>query len=161
MKVVTIIIPDNCELVKEGNTYVIKEKDTKPKSWEEFCEKFSIKSEEYFIDTDSDIVSAVSFNNTSRREYEDKNVCINKREAEAFLALIQLRQLRKAWVGDWKQPHMLKKAWSIMYFPVKDEILIKSGYFPNNHILSFPSSEMAKEFLDCFKDLLETAKILL
>ena len=40
MKEVTITIPDNCDLVKEGNTYVIKEKVTKPQSWEEFCENF-------------------------------------------------------------------------------------------------------------------------
>ena len=41
---VKINIPDNCELVKEGNTYIVKEKQkTFPKSWEEFCENYRIK----------------------------------------------------------------------------------------------------------------------
>lgn len=161
MKDVTITIPDNCDLVKEGNTYVIKEKDTKPKSWEDFCEKFSIKSEEYFIDTDSDIVSAVSFNNTLRREYEDKNVCINKREAEAFLALMQLRQLRKAWVGDWEQPKSATEIAVIEYNNDEKELVTTYGNFWTSITLSFPTLKMAKEFLECFRDLCETAKCLL
>lgn len=33
--------------------------------------------------------------------YTDKNICISSKEAEAFLALMQLRQLRRAWIGDW------------------------------------------------------------
>ena len=31
---VKIQIPDNCELIKSGDTYIVKEKD-KPRSWEE------------------------------------------------------------------------------------------------------------------------------
>lgn len=162
MRDITLTIPDNCELIKEGNSYVIKEKAPKPKSWEEFCEKFSIKSEEYFIDTDSDIVSAVPFNNTSRREYEDKNVCINKREAEAFLALMQLRQLRKVWVGDWEPDGMTDFnaiRHDISYG--RSNVIASENYHYQTRTLSFPTKEMAKEFLECFRDLCETAKILL
>lgn len=161
MKSITITIPDNCELVKEGNSYVIKKKDPRPKSWKEFCENSLLGKEECFIDSEGEIQPAAIIDNVKRREYEDRNLCTSIEEADAFLALIQLRQLRKAWVGDWEQPHLYAKAGTILYFPVEDRILIKSGYFPNNHILSFPSQEMAEEFLECFKDLLQTAKILL
>ena len=42
-----------------------------------------------------------------RNSILDKNICISKEETEAFLALMQLRQLRKAWVDDW-EPYPFK-----------------------------------------------------
>lgn len=157
MKDITITIPDNCELVKEGNTYVIKEKDSKPKSWEEFCIYNKIKLTEYHIANDSRIVRSVP--ETHRRDDDnDRNICVSKEEAEAFLALMQLRQLRKAWVGDWKPWY--KENACILYDMYEAEIKIgpKSPY---GHPLSFPTAEMAQEFFECFKDLCETAKMLL
>ena len=40
---VKIQIPDNCELIKDGDTYIVKEKNDKPRSWEEFCRKYPVK----------------------------------------------------------------------------------------------------------------------
>lgn len=160
MKNITLTIPDNCELVKAGNTYVIKEKDIKPKTWLEFCENFPIKPEECFIDTDSDVLEYFGFNN-KRKEIEDRVLCINKKEAEAFLALMQLRQLRKAWVGNWEQPNCNVKTAAILYSVNKQEVMVYQGNFWISNVLSFPTNEMAQEFLNCFKDLCETAKILL
>lgn len=154
MKEITITIPDNCEFIKERNIYVIKEKDTKPKSWREFCHNFRIKQEEYFIDTDSAIIK---YDATERRKIEDRNLCVSPEEAEAFLALMQLRQLRKAWVGDWGPSG--EEYWAIIV-RVDDKFIIEN-YFRVSKVLSFPIKEMAEEFLNCFKDLCETAKILL
>lgn len=53
---VKIEIPDNCELIKEGDSYIVREKVSKPKSWEEFCENFPIKPEECYIDPESNII---------------------------------------------------------------------------------------------------------
>lgn len=160
MRDITLTIPDNCELVKEGNTYLIKEKAPKPKSWEEFCENFPIKPGECFIDTDSDVLEDFGFN-IKRQEIEDRVLCINKKEAEAFLALMQLRQLRKAWVGDWEQTPSDTETAAILCDVDKQRLTIRYSYFLVSNTLSFPSSEMAQEFLDCFRDLCETAKILL
>ena len=157
MKDITLTIPDNCELVKEGNTYVIKEKDPKPKSWKEFCKNFPIKPGECFIDTDSGIIE---YGTAERREIEDRDFCVNQEEAEAFLALMQLRQLRKAWVGDWEQPHGGRSA-AILYPINKQEVMVYQGNFWISNVLSFPTNEMAQEFLECFRDLCETAKTLL
>ena len=103
MKEVKITIPDNCELVKKGNTYIVKEnKQGRPRSWEEFCKRYPKQKGEYFIGINSNIRM---YDKTYPRSSDyDKNVCTSKEEAEAFLALMQLRQLRKAWVGDWEQP---------------------------------------------------------
>ena len=92
---VKINIPDNCELVQEGNTYIVKEKQKPlPRSWEEFCKNYPIEKEEYFIL----FTSKVSPTYGVRERYcnGDCNLCSTKEEAEAFLTLMQLRRLRNA-----------------------------------------------------------------
>ena len=160
MKDVTITIPDNCELVKEGNTYVIKEKDTKPKSWREFCKNYPRTTNEYFIGYNSSINKILS-TSIPRDAEQDKNICVSKEEAEAFLALMQLRQLRKAWVGDWEQPKSATEIAVIEYNNDEKELVTTYGNFWTSITLSFPTLKMAKEFLECFRDLCETAKCLL
>ena len=155
---VKIEIPDNCELIKDGDTYVVKEKKQgPPKSWEEFCERYPKKTGEAFIDT----VSYVQTYNTScsRTPNTDRNICTSKEEAEAFLALMQLRQLRKAWVGDWDINE--NKEYSVILYDFKDGLTIHTGEFYCYTTMSFPEEGMAREFRDCFKDLLEKAKVLL
>lgn len=156
---VKIEIPDNCELVKEGNTYIVKEKDPRPKTWEDFCRNYPITETEHFIGTFSDITDVEE--GTSRTTHSDRNLCISKEEAEAFLALIQLRQLRKAWIRDWEQPTSLTETTAITYNINDKKLVAESGHYWTLLPLSFPTKKMAKEFLECFYDLCETAKILL
>lgn len=161
MKEVKITIPDNYELVKEGDSYVVKEKkNNPPRSWEEFCEKYSIQKDESFIDMECNIITP-ELSNKRRRINADKNYCCSKKEAEAFLALMQLRQLRKAWVGDWEQSKKQEIIGVILYNRYSDTIEVNEGDYWCSVILSFPTKEMAKDFFSCFKDLCETAKILL
>ena len=158
---VKIQIPDNCELIKDGDTYIVKEKKQEPpRSWEEFCKSHPIKDTEYFIDDNSVIGRRCTFGAIYRKVLEDKNLCFSKEEAEAFLALMQLRQLRKAWVGDWEQPVAIPIG-VIHYWLPEDKVQCSLGSYCINRHLSFPTLEMAKEFFNCFKDLCETAKILL
>lgn len=156
MKEITIIIPDNCELIKDGNIYIVKEKKQEPpRSWEEFCKKYPLKPGEAYIDLNSGI--DVANCKYSRNVLASKNWCISEEEAEAFLALMQLRQLRKAWVGEWKPS---EKIYCAITIKINNEIKIEN-YQQISKVLSFPTREMAEDFLECFKDLCETAKILL
>ena len=162
MNEVKIQIPDNCELIKNGDTYVVKEKKQgPPRSWEEFCEKYIRTANEYFICEDSSIDQVLNINIPRETEC-DKNICVSKEEAEAFLALMQLRQLRKAWVGDWEQPSSRIYIAAIAY-DINDEkvVVVETGNYWGNMVLSFPSKEMAEDFFNCFEDLCEKAKILL
>lgn len=153
---VKIQIPDNCELIKDGNTYIVKEKKQEPpRSWEEFCENYPRTKDEYFISDNSSIDQVCNTYNPRNARY-DKNICISREEAEAFLAFMQLRQLRKAWIGDWSDTD--GAAYSIY---VEKGIILSIGKFGVNRVLHFPSLEMAKDFLSCFRDLCETAKVLL
>lgn len=152
---VKIQIPDNCELIKDGNTYIVKEKKNRPRSWEEFCENYPRTKDEYFIRENSSIAQ-VSNTIYPKKAVSDRNICTSKEEAEAFLALMQLRQLRKAWIGDWSDTD--GAAYSIY---AEKGIVLSVIRFGVNRVLHFPSLEMAKDFLSCFRDLCEIAKILL
>lgn len=159
---IKIQIPDNCELVKNGDMYIVKEKKQgPPKSWEEFCEKFPVQNGESYIDyyNGSDPIIEVSKSLDEKRK--NKFWFISREEGEAFLALMQLRQLRKAWVGDWERPNSRTHITAIVYDIDNKKVTVQSGSYWVNKTLSFPTPEMAKDFLNCFKDLCETAKILL
>lgn len=156
---VKIQIPDNCELIKDGDTYIVKEKkDNKPRSWKEFCERYPKKSEETFIVSSSEIF--VCNIPSIRDEKRDRNICTSKEEAEAFLALMQLRQLRKAWIGNWDyEVSAMTQPFSIMTNIETGLVTVETTRY--SHPLIFPTKEIASEFLDCFKNLCKTAKRLL
>ena len=159
MKEVKIQIPDNCELVKDGVHYVVREMQNPPRSWMEFCEKYPLTDKEAFIDSYSNIKPPCMCG--ERKALSGRNWCASKEEAEAFLALMQLRQLRKAWVDDWEQPSSRMCIAAIAYNINNTEVTVETGNYWSNMILSFPTKEMAEDFLSCFKELCETAKILL
>lgn len=158
---VKIQIPDNCELIKDGDIYVVKEKNQEPpRSWEEFCERYPKKTGEAYIDNMSYIkIYNTDCLNCLRTPITDRNICVSKEEAEAFLALMQLRQLRKAWVGDWDINE--NKEYSVILYDFKDGLTIYTGEFCCYTTMSFPEERVAREFLNYFKDLLEKAKVLL
>lgn len=154
---IKIQIPDNCELIKDGDTYIVKEKKQgPPRSWEEFCEKYPLTDKEAFIDSYSNI--KLPYQCGAREVFCGKNWCVSEEEAEAFLALMQLRQLRKAWVGDW-EPVESSFHWGI-YKHITMGVMV-DAFELWTPILSFPTKGMAEDFLSCFRDLCEKAKILL
>jgi hypothetical protein len=132
-----------------------------PKTWEEFCEKYPLKEEETFINSDSELNTVrESFGRRFRLCEEDKNLCTSREEAEAFLAFKQLRQLRKAYVKDWEPnwnmpeiKYVIKVIGGNCFQVIEKDFEISS--------LSFPTYKLAQQFTINFKDLLEIAKPLL
>lgn len=125
-----------------------------PKTWEEFCKRNKIENE-YYISNVSDILCTSGF----RDPNADKNICTSKQEAKAFLALMQLRQLRKAYVKDWKPDWTDNKIKFVLYYTYNVFYIYNTTY--TSSVLSFPTYELAEQFLTNFKDLLEIAKPLL
>lgn len=123
----------------------------KPMSWEEYCEQNPIREDEYYFNGNGMITPSFP---GDRNAIRDANA-MSKDLCEAFLAYMKLIQLRNAWVKDCDNVNM---NYRIMASNCKIDILYcclpKMG-------LSFPTQEMADEFADVFKDLLETAKQLL
>ena len=116
---------------------LLKEKYNKVRSWDEFKEKYSNK-----------ILWAVSCQLTSH-------------EATALEAFSKLLKLRRDWIGEW-EPDWNKSEDRKYVIERKRisrfEIIV---YFTKSCALSFPSYELAKEFLLTFRDLIEEAKTLI
>ena len=151
MKTVTIEIPDNMELIQEGDVYKLS--PIKPKTWEEFCEHFPI-SKEFFIGGESRI-GVVTM--SDRHIDADRNLFKSIEEAEAILALIQLIRLREAWVGKW-DPERTDTCIYYIQSTVDGRLTISFiTRYMYRHTLTFPSESIAKQFMECFRDLLNKA----
>ena len=132
-----------------------------PKTWEEFCERNPLKAKEVFINSASKINTVGDY---ISREYRmpdnDRNLCTSREEAEAFLALMQLRQLRKAYVKNWEPDWVNDEELKYCVNLQANSFDVQCWYHMSNPF-SFPTARLAKQFLDNFKDLLEIAKPLL
>lgn len=130
-----------------------------PETWEEFCKNTPIQKGECLINAFSEIKKTISAGD-DRDADEDRTYFTSVQEAKAFLAFMQLRQLRKAyvkdWEPDWKNYDMRK--YMITFNCNNVGITAKTT---GSHPMSFPTYELAEQFLNNFKDLLEIAKPLL
>lgn len=151
MKTVTIEIPDDSELIKEGNIYKICR--VIPKTWEEFCNRTPIR-QEYFIGYDSKINLR---ENKGRTPYGDRNLHASEVEAEATSALIQLIRLRKAWIGEWDPEKTCANIYYIQSTIDRELTVSFISRYVYCHTLTFPSKSMATQFMECFRDLLNIA----
>lgn len=128
-----------------------------PKSWEEFCEDYSIKKEECYIGTCSEL-HILPKTDEGRDIEMDKNVCPSQKSAKAHLAMIQLEQLRNCWWDGWEPIWDISEKWCIRLWGNGFSVGITTNI---SRFLTFPTKEMAEEFLKCFRDLIELAKDLI
>ena len=122
-----------------------------PMSWEEYCEQNPIKDIEFFIDAECHFEEVPP---RKRIFWRDANVMSDKL-CKAFLAYMKLIQLRNAWVKDCVDVDMCYQVTIGNNSPYVKECKY------NANGLSFPFAMLANEFINTFKDLLETAKPLL
>ena len=156
---IEIEVPDGKKAVWKDNKIVFEDiKPQLPKTWEEFCEQNMVKRNEYYLDASSCITE---FLNNGRNIYTDRNVLPNKQAAKAHLALMQLHQLRDCYRHGWL-PNLIEgssKYCIIGYYnsgtkSIKyrvDDLTYTSNF------LSFPTCELAEEFLTNFRELIEQA----
>ena len=125
-----------------------------PKTWEDYTQQ-NFHREGYVLTHLGDIAETTI---TGLRGGE--NLCPSMESAKAHLAMIQLEQLRDCWRQGW-EPNWLDgneikyivKGW-------RDKSSIEKTYV-THAFLSFPTFKMAKEFLECFRDLIEQAEDLI
>lgn len=125
--------------------------DSKPRSWKEYCEQNPVGEDEYYINGDGVITHSFP---GDRNAIRDANA-MSKDLCEAFHAYMKLIQLRNAWVKDSDSGAFCYK---ISYW---DNDIFYEECDLSRHGLSFPTNDMAKEFVKTFGDLLEIAKPLL
>lgn len=117
-----------------------------PKTWEEFCKNNPVNDKEACIAYNSNINTV---NSRTRVSTVDRNTLPSYEAAEAHRALMQLHQLRNCYRGD---------SFSVYCYSI---IRISPHHFmitrATDRFLSFPTKELAEEFLSNFKDLIEEA----
>jgi len=157
-KELKIQIPDGQEIdwqesAKQEKIVFKKKENTKPRSWKEYCKNNEDK-QMWFVREDSTIGQCHLM---CRPISEDKNTLPTKELAEAFLAMMQLMSLRQAWIDDW-EPDWSKGTYCVI---ATNSSIFAAAMVNFTHPLSFPTQEMATDFMDTFKDLLEIAKPLI
>ena len=165
-KELKIQIPEGYEIDRERSTFekiVFKKKENaKPRSWEEYCNLQIINNKKsYCIIGHNGEINEVHWNCCTDAD-SWRNVLPSKELAEAFFAMMQLMSLRQAWIGDWKpywNDHTQLKA-AIRCKGCSGFLVIAFKDLASRP-LSFPTEEMAKEFMNCFRYLLEVAKPLI
>lgn len=127
---------------------------TLPKTWEEFCENYPVKKGESWL-TGQDTILTEAFEGTNRIY---KNWTPSYKSAEAHLAMIQLEQLRNCWWNGWEPIWDASHKWCIRLWGNELNIGITTNI---SRFLTFPTKEMAEEFLKCFTSLIVLAKDLI
>ena len=136
-------------------------KDSKPRSWEEYCkqqaEKQSLTGElGYYLNM---------YGKVKRCAWVSKNCSIinattlpSRELTEKFRAYMKLMSLHQKWIGDW-EPDWTRENHTTKYciYSLNNEIVVRI-MINSVYSLSFPTEEMAEDFKDCFRDLLEKAK---
>lgn len=143
-KELKIEVPQGYEIDRQKSTFekiVFKKIPKNPKTWEEYCSLMKGKTV-YYTNCNNITVSGFS-------DAHDKFA--TKKRAEQFIALGKLLQLRDCWV----------KGYSEFRYAVYGDRLDGTAicdWCENIHSpLTFPIKEMAKEFQECFGDLIKQA----
>ena len=156
-QIIEIEVPEGKKAIWKDNKVVFEDiKSQLPKTWEEFCNNYPVKKGECFINNSSNISRPYC---TGRGKYSDKNILPSKRAAEQHLALMQLHQLRdcyrQGWIPDWEDDSY---KYSIVYTIHNKIGKYSIGWCCNTpYFLSFPTRELAEEFLTNFYKLVEQA----
>ena len=147
-KELKIEIPKGYEIDKEKSTFekiVFKKIDNRPKTWEEYCELTKGNTSNYA-------------NATTLMVYKDRfngayNEFSTKERAEQFIAIGKLMQLRDYWVKGYKTT----EEEYVIYITCQGNLRVTTLQNKFMKKLTFPTEEMANDFIKCFSGLIKTA----
>lgn len=152
-QIIEIEVPEGKQAIWKDEKIVFEDITPKlPETWEEFCKLYPIKAEECFIDSDSLITRA----DKGQRLYRSyRNTLPSLEAANAYLALMQLHQLRdcyrQGWTPDWE---INSDKYCIQFTNNKYSIFNYANY---RCFLAFQSMEIAEKFLKNFIILIKQA----
>ena len=128
---------------------LLKEKSDRVRSWEEFREKYHNRFG-YFQ------INGIAIKAPSPTSDGDQ---LTQHESKAISAFSKLIKLRRDWVGEW-EPDWADGSVKYVIRGWKDHICYDSDRHTSAS-LSFSTEQMAKEFLETFRDLIMEAKRLI
>lgn len=153
---ITVDVPEGKKAVwKDGKVVYEDVLHELPKTWGQFCKGHPITADECYINDTCEITPYYSDQETRRASISDANWLPSEQAAKQHLALMQLHQLRdcyrQGWVPDWKSR---EEKYCIGHY--NDCYRVEySETAPD--FLAFQSEEIAEEFLNNFRDLIEEA----
>ena len=142
MKQITITVPDNCELIQDGNTYTIVEKEKV--TYEDIArELFENNENVYYVDDDGDIK-----NYLCEGDHINPTNCVTKKQAKKLSAINKLINVAKYLNGDW-QPDWID-ATEFKYYLLIENDGIKINYVDDICCadIYFKSRELAKQAIE-------------
>ena len=143
-KILKIEVPQGYEIDRQKSTFekiIFKKNPENPKTWEDYCSLMKGKTV-YYTNCNNITVSGFS-------DAHDKFA--TKKRAEQFIALGKLLQLRDYWVKGYSEFRYA------VYVDWNDCTAICDLAGATPYPITFPTEEMAKEFKDCFSDLIKQA----
>ena len=144
-KELKIEVPQGFEIDRQKSTFekiVFKKIDNTPKTWEDYCKLTKGSCSNY---TNSTTNTAYKVRHTGAY-----NEFTTKERAEQFIAIGKLLQLRDYWAKGYSE-------FRYALFGDKYGISLCDCSGLSAFSLTFPTKEMAKEFKDCFEDLIKQA----
>lgn len=155
---IEIEVPDGKKAVwEDGSLKFIDDEPQMPKTWEEFCKVHPLRPTDTFLAPNSELEYAIAWRTgcSTRMVDADRNCLPTPQAAEAHLALMQLHQLRdyyrQGWTPNWLDD---ERKWDISI--CKNRLSVQQVVNWAS-FLSFPTEELATEFLNNFRDLIEQA----
>ena len=139
------------DIEQEKKLNLLKEKNNRVKSWKEFETKHEISKGYYWSDLRNDLVKIGGPVLTNEQ--------LTPHEAKALAAFSKLLKLRRDWIGEW-EPDWTSDKFKYMIVNWRNDLRIEYSQILCKS-LSFPTQQMAQEFLETFRELIEEAKILI
>tara|TARA_R110000796_G_scaffold179592_1_gene296161 strand:+ start:447 stop:929 length:483 start_codon:yes stop_codon:yes gene_type:complete len=152
-RTVEIEIPKGMEVDEKNSTFtriVFKEIKSEPKIWAELSALPG-----YFIDKDSNIIQVSAIGGLPRPVTANRNIFPTEADAESSLALAQLLQVRKDYIGDWEADWGDEDEYKYIICRISNAIDL-DHWCMRYHELSFPTRDMRDEFMKNNMSLLKT-----
>ena len=160
---IEIEVPDGKKAVWKDNKVIFEDiKPQLPKTWEEYVtfhfpvDKFP---EKHYVCAETSIFSCHTNNSNYESVLQTKNILTSDKTIKQHLALMQLHQLRdcyrQGWLPDWgSNSNKYGIKWNMFAGEKRLEVTWCNW---NILFLSFPTYELAEEFLNNFYELIEQA----
>ena len=162
---IEIEVPDGKKAVWKDNKVVFEDiKPQLPKTWEEYVTfHFPVDKlpENHYVCAETSIFSCHTTNSDYESVLQTKNILTSDKTIKQHLALMQLHQLRDCYRQGW-QPNLKDNAnkygIQLAYNSISSSIELRVLWYQQvSTFLSFPTRELAEEFLTNFRELIEQA----
>jgi hypothetical protein len=131
---------------------LLKEKDNRVRSWSEYIQKY-LGTHGYSYNMTANMIT-----HSGTPIYTADQ--LTPHEAKALAAFSKLLKLRRDWIGEWEPDwEDIDASYGVIWIH-KNKLQANAACTPACS-LSFPTEQMAQDFLETFRDLIEEAKILI